>query len=96
MDSETERILIEQKTIKDLTGHQAWPIVRKKFTDKILELQNAFDIDAKDPQTMFVDLQARKIASTLLFDFLREVEGTADQADENNKLSEKSYVVREE
>jgi len=93
MDKETKDIVTEQIELKSFTETKAWGIIRLKYTEKVLALQNAFDIDSSDPQRMFLDLQARKIASTILFDFLRDIEGSAAQA-EDNKDMDKPYIVR--
>lgn len=97
MDKETQNIIGEQKSIESLTQHEAWPIIRRKITDKILDLQNAFDIDDRTATTMLRDLQARKLAASMLFDWLREIEGTVDQAKDNDALLEKKnkgFIVR--
>ena len=93
MDKETSEVYSEQKTLQSLVGHQGWPLARQMFTEKILELQNAFDIEDSSPEKMVIDLQARKMASTLLFDFLRQIEGTASQVEETKPL-DKGYIVR--
>lgn len=96
VDVETKNLLSEQDRIKDLVSHEAWPLLRKRLTDKILELQNAFSIDASDANKMLVDLTARKIATETLFNFLREVEGTAQQSVENTQPTRPSYILVDE
>lgn len=93
-DHETREIVTEVRQLSELVGHAAWPIVHEKFVKKVLDLQNAFNIDDKDPQAAFNDLQARKIASTLLFDFLRDIEGSVAVAKENEAIVKPSFVVR--
>ncbi len=90
-DRETEKIMKEQKLLKDLIGHEGWPLVRAIFADRIMQLQNAFDIDTATPTTMFRDLQARKKASEILFDILRAIEGVKDVVE--YKQPEKPYLV---
>ncbi len=93
MDKETQQIYTEQKTIKTLVEVQEWSVARAKFVEKVLELQNAFDIDIASPDKMIIDLQARKMASSILFDFLKEIEGTVEMADQTAEVG-KSYIVR--
>lgn len=93
-DKETLQIISEQKTIANLVGHDGWKIARQKFVDKMLDLQNAFNIEDTDPTKMLIDLQARKMATGILHDFLREIEGTAQQAFENKNI-DKSYIIRD-
>ena len=94
LDRETTEIVSEQKKLQSLTGHEGWSIIHTKFTEKILSLQNAFDIEVGDAQKMLIDLQSRKIASALLFDFLREIEGTASQAEDNKEILQSSHIIR--
>lgn len=95
MDKETQEVYSEQKTLQSLVGHQGWPLAREMFTRKILELQNAFDIEDSTPEKMVTDLQARKIASSLLFDFLRQIEGTASQAVETVTIQKSHIYIKE-
>lgn len=93
MDNETKQILSEQQLLKDLVGHQGWSVARKILADKILELQNAFNIDDRTATTMLQDLRANKKASQILWSFLKEIEGTAAQSDDNVEKT-KSYIVK--
>lgn len=92
MDKETTQLASEQKLLQDLIGHEGWPIVRKNLVNRVLELQDAFSIEDGDPQKMFMDLGARRIASTTLYDFLRDIEGTAQQVI-IDPVSKNNYVV---
>lgn len=89
---ETKKIIEEQKLLTEVTNHQGWVIVRRILTDKILGLQNVFDIDASSPDIMFRDLQARKKASEILFDFLREIEGAKDVV--QSQVTRETFIVK--
>jgi hypothetical protein len=89
--SEDRDIALEATKITTITGHENWPVVRAKLTDRILDLQNAFNILDTDPTAMIVDLKARKLATALMFDWLRDIEGTVAQKEEVEK---DSYIVR--
>lgn len=91
MDNETKQILTEQQLISEVTSHQGWAIVRRILADKILALQNVFDIETASPTTMFRDMQARKKATEILWAFLQEVEGAKDVVDANK--DKQSYIV---
>jgi hypothetical protein len=95
MDGETKRILEEQQLLSEVLNHQGWSIARQKFTDKILALQNAFDIESATPTTMLRDLQARKKATEILFAFLRELEGAVDVVIANKDIH-KTYIINNE
>jgi hypothetical protein len=93
-DKETQDILLKYKEIHDLVGHAGWKLVRVRLTEKVLDLQNAFNIESEDAHKMLVDLQARKMAAGILYDWLREVEGDAQTSVENKPALDKSYVVK--
>lgn len=92
IDIETKRILGEAKQLQSLVNGEGWDIARKKLTDKIADLQNAFNIEDKDEHEMLTDLKARKLATAILFDWIRDIEGTAHGADDM-KINKKSYII---
>lgn len=95
LDKETQEILAKQKTVASVVNSDGWKIGRTMFVEKIMELQNAFNIEESDERKMFIDLQANKKASAILYEFLQIFEGTATEAVDNSHF-DKSYVVREE
>lgn len=98
MDKETQEIYSEQKTLRSLVGHMGWPIARQKFTERILDLQMvgqiADSLEENNALKFMIETKANKRAAEVLFDFLREIEGTASQADETAPIV-KDYIVRE-
>lgn len=76
---ETEQIHSDVKRIQSLLGHEGWPIMRRKFQEKLDELKDAFHVDDSDPAAMLIDMKARKAAHILLTEILRDVEGTKEQ-----------------
>lgn len=93
-DPETLKILEKQSHLFDLVHSDGWGEAREMFVQKVNDLQNAFNIDDTDPQKMLVDLQARKMATLILFDFLRELEGGAAQKAETEAIIDKPYIVK--
>lgn len=91
MDNETKNILNEQQLLTEVTNHQGWSVVRKIFSDRILALQNAFDIEAATPTTMLRDLQARKKATEILWSILQEIEGA--KAVIETQIEKESFIV---
>lgn len=91
MDNETKKVLSEQEHLLALIGHSGWPIARVRLTDKIMDLQNAFNIEDKDERSMLIDLHARKIASNILFDWLKDIESSKEVVDENKATLDKGY-----
>lgn len=92
MDKETQQVIATQKGLRSLVSHESWGIARAKLVEKIMDLQNAFNIAETDEKNMFIDLKARKIATSILFEWLREVEGGAQEAVENRDLTESAIV----
>lgn len=97
MDAETKTILDSQQQVAAFVKSEGWGSVREKLTNKIIDLQNAFNIEDKDAEKMLIDLRARKMATEMLFGWLQEIEGTNDQYNANKlTLNSKPYMVRED
>jgi len=98
MDDETKKILEEQARVKEIVEHQGWKHVRQIFFDKLLKLQNAFDIDTtRTATTVQKELAIRKKAHEILTEFWQEVEGTAAASLDNKSLiKDKSYIYNRE
>lgn len=93
LDPETARLQNIAKSLKGLIEHEGWSIARDRLTTRILDLQNAFSIEGKTADEMFVDLRARKIASTILFEWLKDIEGTVDQIETNLPNEKELYII---
>ena len=93
LDPETARLQNIAKSLKGLIEHEGWSIARDRLTTRILDLQNAFSIEGKTADEMFVDLRARKIASTILFEWLKDIEGTVDQIETNLPKEKELYII---
>ena len=98
MDNETKEIVTEAKVIKDLLSHDGWPIARTKLTDKILDLVNIENVDDSSMEKMAIDLKARKLASVILFDWLKSLEAMARDVEYHKSLTlrDEGIIVREE
>lgn len=92
-DPETKAILSEQAELKSMVLGTGWGIARGKLTERVMDLQNAFNIEEATPEKMFLDLQSRKMASMVLLDWLRDIEGSAAVADEVSKPFDRGYIV---
>lgn len=93
-DQETQVVLSEQQRLSNFVNGDDWKVVRLKLSEKILELQNAFSIDDDSPEKMLVNLQARKMASSILFDFLKQVEGDASAMPETRAVVDRAHIFR--
>lgn len=93
----TQELIGIQKRLHSLIGHEAWGVARERLIEKITDLQNAFNIEDKTADEMLIDLRARKIATTILFDWLQDIEGTGKQYESNGlTLTKEDYIVRPE
>lgn len=82
-----------------MTETGGWSIARSLLSDKILELQMIGDLVDLDPQSMAIELHAKKKAAEILFNFLKnDIEGTVEQFNSNNNLPKpiNSYIVRDQ
>lgn len=93
IDAETKKLVAQQQEANDLVNHRAWGWARKKLADKIIDLQNAFNIESSDPTKMLIDLESRKLATQILWDWVRDIEGTASQSFDNKPM-DKSFIVK--
>ena len=97
MDKDTQKILGEQKQVAKLTETEGWNIARNKLVEKVLDLQNAFNINDGNAEQLLIDIRARKLATSILYDWLKEIEGTKDEYDTNKStLKGKPYIIIEE
>ena len=80
MDKETSEIRHKADLLFDLTQHEGWGIAREKLIESITDLQNAFNIETESADKMLINLQARKMSASILYDWLKQIEGTAQQS----------------
>jgi hypothetical protein len=96
MDDETKLVVGEQRQITKLTETDGWSFARKKLVEKVLDLQNAFNVNDDSAEMLLIDIRARKLATSILYDWLKDIEGTKEQYDSNKlTLNTKPYILRE-
>lgn len=97
IDKETEQLKAIGKALKEMCDTDGWKIARDRITEKILSLQNAFDIEESNPEEMVRELKARKIATQILFDWLKtDIEGEVAALEINLPNEKNSYIVNRE
>jgi len=88
----------EQKAMFDLVHSDGWSHARGKIIEKILELQNVAEyidvIQTGNATKLLKEMKANKRCAEILYGWLAEIEGTAQQAVEE-KPQLKSYIVRQ-
>lgn len=97
MDAETQKILDKNNQLHDLVNHPSWKAARQILVEKVLELQNVAEfidiIQTGNATKLLKEMKANGRAAEILFNFLREIEGGAEQAVENKAPKRKSFVV---
>lgn len=93
MDKETLDIQHQIKLVGELVEHEAWAIVERYLKEKIEQVQNLSDIKIETPEQLFIELQARKHAVTLLAEWLHDIAGTAEVARQGLPVEKPSYIV---
>lgn len=76
---EDKKTVEENKLILDVTKHEGWGIIHNRFVDKILAVQNIFEVSGKTIEERMIDLESRKKLAEFLTDFLADIEGTKEQ-----------------
>lgn len=96
METEEKEIVERGKALQDLVKSDGWQEVKTKIMDKIMELQSIMNLDSTDADQMVIDAKARVMSISCLKEWLEEVEGDAEQF-ENNYIEDEDmgYVVRD-
>lgn len=96
LDRETAELVRNEKNIEDLCKHEAWPQVKQKFIDKVLDLQSTQNIPLGDPVAMAIEVQSRNMSVDVLMEWMRDIEGSAQKSKDTSFLIKKeSYIIRE-
>lgn len=76
-----------------------WKYAKDKFDNRVMDLQNIHNLDYSDPNTLNLQLAARKMAVELMKDwYIKDIVGYIEQSKSNNEkiIDEKieSYIGR--
>lgn len=99
-DNETNQILSDADHVKSMINSDGWRIVHEKLVQKVMDLQNIYNLDMTDVSTINIQLAARKMAVETITNWLKtDVTGFVEQQESNNQqLIEKgieSFIGRE-
>lgn len=95
LDNETAELVRSEKNIEDLCRHEAWPQVKTKFIDKVMDLQSVRNIADGTPEAMVIEMKARLLAIDVLLEWMRDIEGTAQKSEETSfTIKRESYIFR--
>ena len=98
MDAETKQILTDAEEIRAMTSGTGWKIVKAKLDERVIDLQNINNLDVENIDTIGAQIVARKMASDLIYEWLKsDVFGAVEARDANianPKELDESYVDR--
>lgn len=84
-DKDTEQILTEADHIKSMLDSEGWKTVYGKLMTRIIDLQNIHNLDLSKPDTISMQLMARKMAVAEIWAWLNsDVTGFVEQQQTNN------------
>ena len=85
-DKDTQEILTEADHVKSLLASEGWNSIYGKLQTKLLDLQNIYNLDMTDPNTVNVQLASRKMAVETIMAWLKgDVFGFVEQQEANNR-----------
>lgn len=97
MDKETAEIMSDAEEIRATTTGRGWEIIKGKLDGRVLDLQNINNLDTENIDTIGTQIAARKMASDLIYEWLKiDVYGAIEARDTNiqHPLTEDGYVDR--
>lgn len=91
---ETQHVLSEGEHLANLVKSDGWAVARRKLLERIIAIGDIFQLT--DKENLKEELGARQIAIEILRDFLRDVEGSANQYKNNaeffRQIQEDNYL----
>jgi len=98
MDKETAQIMTDGEEIRAMTEGKGWDLVHGKLKLRVIDLQNINNLDTEKLETIATQIAARKMASDLIYEWLKiDVYGAIEARDTNiqNPLpTEDTYMDR--
>lgn len=84
-DKETKQILSEADHVESMLHSDGWKYAYAKFSQRILDLQNINNLDMTKPETLSIQLAARKMAVDEMWAWYKgDVEGFVEQQKVNS------------
>lgn len=99
MDKETSQNLTDAEHVENMTHSDGWKVVKAKLDTRIIDLQNIYNLDMTDVNTIAIQLASRKMAVETIMAWLKaDVYGFVDQQKQNNQTlitNNESYIDRD-
>jgi hypothetical protein len=83
-DAETRIVYDEGEHISSLVSSEGWKLAKRALSSRILEIGNILSISKTENAVQ--ELGARQIAIQLVLDWLRDIEGAANQHKSNKDI----------
>jgi hypothetical protein len=90
---DTTQIEKESKEIESLVGQEGWKIAKQKLIDLIADTQDIGAIAETTPEQVLIELKSRKLARTVMLNWLRDIEGTANSINNTKQEITNSYII---
>jgi len=91
IDKDTAEVEVTGNAIKGLVGSQGWAEARMRLIKKVAQLKSISNIDIvnSDAATIIQVIAAKNAAAEILVNWLKDIEGSAEQYTANASLIEK-------
>ena len=89
LNKETQEVLSDGDQLSLMIKGTGWAIARKRLIDQVMDLQSIRNINEAEPEKMMLDIKARNTAVDILIDWLKDIEGSAEQFKNNFGESDK-------
>lgn len=88
LDKETKKVLSDGEQINDLISSRGWSIAKKKLLQKVAILDSISSVpqDIQNPMNRLRELEIREGVVSVILEWLRDVEGTAQQFKSNAEI----------
>ncbi|MHB1086426.1 MAG: hypothetical protein ACYCZ0_01610 [Minisyncoccota bacterium] len=84
MDAETSKIMTDAEEIRATTSGKGWELMKSKLDNRVLDLQNISNLDLSVPESISTQIMARRMASDLIYEWLKiDVYGAIEARDTN-------------
>lgn len=90
LDKETKRIVDRGQALKDLVEGAGWKEARQRLISYVAAIRDITSLTSKDEKTLFQEVAGRQIAAEALLNWLKEIEGDAEQFKSNAGLIEET------
>ncbi len=97
VDKETQKVFSDADHVRSMLGSIGWTLSKAKLDALIIDLQNINNLDLEKPETLATQLMGRKMASELLFVWLKDLYGMVEQVDVSRmsqKVAGDDYIGR--